>query len=170
MNERKIIKYIDLIIKNIEDFDSFSVNNIVFEYLKPESKTEKDSFFKLIDDIKLFGKNNDLFIPRTKDGWCKLTEKGKKLKLSKNSFKSFNKSHDKKKWYNENWVGYLIAFFVFLFIVYQYLDNRSLKNEYENLNTQYEIYKDSIYQLNKELEKQKLTKLSDTLRTKKLIE
>ena len=136
MDQREIIKYIDLIIKKIEDFDSFSVNNIVFDHLKPESQEEKDSFFELIDEIKRFGKNNDLFVARTKDGWCKLTDKGKKLKLSKKSFKSFNKSEEKRKWYNESWIGYLIAFIALSFSVYQYLNNRSLKDKFDALNSQ----------------------------------
>ena len=80
MTNKETIKYIDLIIKDIDDFDCFSVNNIVFEYLKPESKEGKEQFFVIIDKIKLFGKNNDIFVPRTKDGWCKLTDKLKRLK------------------------------------------------------------------------------------------
>ena len=164
MNERKITKYIDLIIKDIEDYDSFNVNNIVFEYLKPESNEERESFHNLIDSIKQFGRNNDLFVTRTKDGWCKLTEKGKKLKLSGKSFNSYTKSENKNKWYNENWIGYLIAFVVFLFSVYQYVNNRSLKTENEKLNSQYEIYKDSTDQLNKELQKQEQKSFSETVK------
>ena len=154
MTDKEIIKYIDLLIKDIDDFDAFSVNNIIFEYLKPESKDEKESFLNIIDEIKLFGKNNDLFVSRTKDGWCKLTDKGKKLKLSNKTFKNFHKSENKSEWYNKNWVGYLIAFIVFLFTVYQHFDNRSLKRDYDILNTQYDslkiqfdFYKDSISEL-----------------------
>ncbi|WP_111707396.1 hypothetical protein [Lutibacter citreus] len=153
MTEKELIKYIDLIVKNIEDFDFFSINNILFEHIKPETKQEKDDFLELIESIKLFGKNNELFIVRNKGGWFKLTERGKRLKLSKNSFKSFEKSINKKEWYNENWIGYVIAIIVFLFTIYQYVDNRSLKNEISTLKTQYEIYKDSTYQLNKKLVK-----------------
>ena len=74
----------------------------------------------------------------------------------KKSFKSFEKSINKKDWYNENWIGYVIAIIVFLFSIYQYVDNRSLKNENKDLKIQYEIYKDSTYQLNKELSKLKM--------------
>ncbi|TVZ23509.1 hypothetical protein JM84_2437 [Dokdonia sp. Hel_I_63] len=151
MTDKEIIKYIDLLINDIDDFDTFSVNNIIFEYINPESKEEEESFLNKIDEIKLFGKNNDLFVPITKDGWCKLTEKGKKLKLSKKSFKKFQKLEKKSEWYNNNWVGYLIAFIVFLFTVYQHFDNQSLSRENKILNTQYDslkieldFFKDSI--------------------------
>lgn len=170
MTEKEIIKYIDLIINKIEDFDLFSINNILFDYINPETKQEKDDFFKLIESIKLFGKNNNLFKGINKGGWFKLTEKGKRLKLSKKSFKSFEKPTNKKDWYNENWIGYLIAIIVFIFSVYQYIDNRSLKNEYDTLKIQYEIYKDSTYQLKKELSNPKTDLKTDRLNEKKISE
>jgi len=152
MNKRSTITYIDLIFKNIEDHDMFSVNNIVFDYLNPETTKQQQDFHELIDQIKLFGRNNDLFVARTKDGWCRLTEQGKRLKLSGKSYKSFSKSENNSKWYNENWIGYLIAFLVLLFSIYQYLSNRTLKAENEKLNSRNSIYKDSTQQLQKELE------------------
>ncbi|MCE2612309.1 hypothetical protein LVD13_04935 [Flavobacteriaceae bacterium D16] len=152
MNEKRIIKYIDLIFKNIEDYNMFSVNNIVFDHLNPETPDQKKDFHELIDQIKLFGRNNDLFVAKTIDGWCRLTEKGKRLKISGKSYKSFTKSENNSKWYNENWIGYLIAFLVFLFSIYQYLSNRTLKAENAKLNSQNTIYKDSTQQLHKELE------------------
>lgn len=170
MTNKETIKYIDLIIKDIDDFDCFSVNNIVFEYLKPESKEGKEQFFVIIDKIKLFGKNNDIFVPRTKDGWCKLTDKGKRLKLSKKSFKRFEKSENKTEWYNKNWVGYLIAFILLLFTVYQHFDNRSLKQDFDSLSKKYDslkhqsdFYKDSVSELKQQLERQKLKLKKDTL-------
>ena len=154
MNDKEIIKYIDLIIKDIDDFDCFSIDNIVRKHLKPEEKIRKEQYSNLIEKIDLFGKNNDLFVRINKDGTFRLTEKGKKLKLSNKSFKNFDKSENKTEWYNKNWVGYLIAFIVFLFTVYQHFDNRSLKHDYDALNTQYDSlkyqfhsYKDSISEL-----------------------
>lgn len=170
MNDKETIKYIDLIIREIDDFDTFSVNNIVFDFLKPESKDEKDTFFNLIDEIKLFGKNNDLFVPRTKDGWCKLTDKGKRLKLSNKTFKNFQKTENKSEWYNKNWIGYLIAFIVLLFTVYQHFDNRSLKREYDSLDKRYDSikfqfddFKDSLSELKQEDTETKQLKVSDSL-------
>lgn len=172
MNKRRIIKYIDLIVKSIEDYEMFSVNNIVFELLKPETKEQKEAFHEFIDQIKLFGRNNDLFVAKTIDGWCRLTEKGKRLKKSGKSYKSFTKSENRNKWYNENWIGYAIAFLVFLFSVYQYVSNRALRTENEKINAQYLIYRDSTQRLQKKFEEQMLrynvelkgTKDSETFR------
>lgn len=154
MNDKEIIKYIDLIIKDIDDFDFFSIDNIVRNHLKPEERNKKEYYSKLIEKIVLFGKNHDLFVLKNKSGWFSLTEKGKRLKLSYKSFKNFNTSENKTEWYNKNWVGYLIAFIVFLFTVYQHFDNRSLKRDYSILGTQYDSlksqfdsYKDSISEL-----------------------
>ena len=170
MTDKEIIKYIDLIIKNIEDFDAFSIKDPVFDQLKPETKDEKEYFFELIDQIELFAKNNDLFIRRNKGDWFKLTDKGKRLKISNKSFKHFDKSENKNEWYNKPWVGYLIAAIVFIFTVYQHFDNRSLNREVDllnkksdSLNSLFLTYKDSVYELKQKLEKQKLKLKQDTL-------
>src|SRR5690606_6206261 len=75
MNDKEIIKHIDLIIKDINDFDYFSIDNIVRENLKPEEKNKKEHFSNLIEKIVLFGQNNDLFVLRNKSVWFKLTNK-----------------------------------------------------------------------------------------------
>jgi hypothetical protein len=154
MNDKDTIKYIDLIIKDIDDFDFFGIDNIVLKHLTPDEKNKKEYYSKLIEKIVLFGQNNDLFVLRNKNGGFKLTEKGKRLKLSNKTFNNFQRSENKTEWYNKNWVGYLIAFIVFLFTVYQHFDNRSLKRDYNTLDTQYDSlksqfdsYKDSISEL-----------------------
>ncbi|MFL1013612.1 hypothetical protein [Flavisericum labens] len=170
MTDKEIIKHIDLIIKNIEDFDAFGIKDPVFDQLKPETKDEKEYFFKLIDQIELFAKNNDLFIRRTKGDWFRLTEKGKRLKQSNKSLKHFEKSENKTEWYNKPWVGYLIAAIVFIFTVYQHFDNRSLNREVDLLNKKSDslnnlllTYKDSVSELKLQLDKQKRELKQDTL-------
>lgn len=72
----------------------------------------------------------------------------------------------KEKWFNQNWVGFLIALIMLLFNIYQHLDNRSLKSDYNSLKVQYKNHKDSIVQLNKKLEAYKMLKRKETLQTK----
>jgi len=85
MNEKQILKYFDLVIKNIDDVFAFSINNILFEYLNPTSEKEKEHFFKIVDKVKYFGKKNKYFeqFGKNDGGWYKLTEKGIELKDSK---------------------------------------------------------------------------------------
>ena len=152
MKEREIIKYIDLIFQRIEDFEFFSVNNILYEIIEPKSEDQKDEFFDIVDAVKLFGRNNDLFISRNKDGWCKLTEKGKSLKLSNKSFTKFSNHENRTDWYNKPIIGYLIAFFALLFSVYQWNDSRVLSRENQLLISKQKVYKDSISILNEKLQ------------------
>ena len=148
MSEKEAFKYIDLVIKDIENFEAFSVKNIIHDYLKPNSKSEKDSFFKIVEKVKLFGSNNDLFVPISTEGWCKLTEKGKRLKLSGKKFKNFKKSDSDSHWYNQNWVGYSIALIALLFNIYQNFQYNAMKKEYNIMNTKY----DSLKTINKSIQ------------------
>lgn len=169
MNDKEIIPYIDLIIKEIKDFEYFSIDIIILENLDSEKK-RKEYFSRLIEDIALFGKNNDLFVLKNNNGWFKLTEKGKRLKLSNKTFEKFQKSDKKTDWYNKPWVGYLIAAIVFIFTVYQHFDNRSLNREVDllnkksdSLNNSLSTYKDSVSELKLQFEKQKRELKQDTL-------
>ena len=155
MTNKIVIKYFDFVIKNIDSPLGFPLNNTIFDLFNPNTPQERNDFLKLCSDIKDFGEINKYWEQFGKDsgngGYFKLTDKGLELKKFGKGHLKFEKSKSKTKWYNENWIGYVIAFIVFVFSVYQYFDNRSLKNEFENLKNQYEIYKDSTYQLNKEL-------------------
>lgn len=155
MTEKEVIKYIDLVIKNIDDFNAFGIRDPVFDKLKPKTEDERKHFFKLIDKIELFAKNNDLFIRVSKGDYFKLTDKGKKLKLSSKTFKNFEKKRNRNEWYNKPWVGFIIAFFLFVFGIYQHFDNRYLKDDFNSLNEKYDSLKieyfnlkDSLLQLN----------------------
>ena len=75
-------------------------------------------------------------------------------------------------WYNKPFIGYLIAFIVLLFTVYQHFDNRYLNREVDLLNKKSDslnnlilTYKDSVYELKQQLEKQKPQLKQDTLST-----
>ncbi len=155
MTEKETIKYIDEIFKEIEDFDFFSVNNILYDIIEPKSEEEKVIFFEIVEAVKLFGRNNNLFVARNKDGWCKLTEKGKLLKLSNKNFIKFSNLENRTDWYNKPIIGYLIAFFALLFNVYQWNDSRILNKENRELISKQKADKDSISTLNEKLQSYK---------------
>ncbi|QCE40230.1 hypothetical protein [Psychroserpens sp. NJDZ02] len=164
MTEREIINHIDLLFKKITDFNAFSINNILFEELKPDEKNKDNvkTFQIIIKETKLFGLNNNLFKLYNDNEWYSLTEKGKELKLSKKDFIKFSNGINKTKWYNDNWIGYVIALIVLFFSVYQHFEKRtlsskvdSLKKERDSLNNQIEFHKIANYNLKLKLEKKK---------------
>ena|SRR5690606_4506964 len=166
MNDKEIIKHIDLIIKDINDFDYFSIDNIVRENLKPEEKNKKEHFSNLIEKIVLFGQNNDLFVLRNKSGWFKLTDKGKRLKLSKKSFINFEKSLKSKPLdlYQKIYLTFFICFgllglYKTFFPSVSKSDFHNLKTDFDSLNTRF----DSIVKLTS---KPTLEQLNDTSETK----
>lgn len=172
MNNKEIIKYIDLIIKDIDNFSCFSIDYIIRKHLNDEQKKDKKIYSNLIENIVLFGDNHDLFVTKNTLGESELTERGKRLKLSNKTFKNFQKSERKSEWYNKPWVGYLIAAIVFIFTVYQHFDNRALNNDFDSLNKKYDsleyqsaLYKDSVSELKQQLESQKTQLKKDTLST-----
>lgn len=94
MTENDNINYTDIVLRGIEDFNAFNINNILFKQLPTETKQEKDLFFDVVDFVKLYGCNNDIFIAINKDGWFKLTDKGKDI-LNKGGIENFNKKIEK---------------------------------------------------------------------------
>lgn len=98
MKESEIIKYIDLLFNDIKDFNLFSINNILFDIIKPNERDniEVERFRKIEKEVKIFGLNNDLFIKYNDNGWFSLTDKGKEMKKSNLKFEKFNKKFEKK--------------------------------------------------------------------------
>jgi hypothetical protein len=94
MTEKDNIYYTDIVLRGIEDFNAFSIKDILFKQLPTETKEEKDLFFDVVDSVKLYGCNNDIFIIVNKNGWFKLTEKGKDI-LNKGGIENFNKKIEK---------------------------------------------------------------------------
>ena len=172
MSDKEIIKYIDLIIKDIDNFSCFSVDNIIRKHLDNEQKKDKKTYSNLIEKIVLFGENNDLFVTKNTLGESELTERGKRLKLSKKTFKKFQKSENISKRYNKPWIGYLITAIAIVINFYQGSDNRSLTREVDLLNKKSDslndlilTYKDSVSELNQQNYKLKLKLKQDTLST-----
>jgi hypothetical protein len=98
MTKEEKIEYIDLIFKEINNFKCFSTSEILFEHIKPNEKNQNEvgNFKDLVDEINLFGKNNELFRQISTGHHFELIEYGKKLKLSELSFNEFNRNKDKR--------------------------------------------------------------------------
>jgi hypothetical protein len=90
--------------------------------------------------------------------------------------KKYLKEKNKTKWYNEPWIGYLIAFITLLFAVYQGLQNESLKKDIsssklsvdslrnevlshkkklDSLNVEYALFEEKLSDLKSKIEKKK---------------
>lgn len=65
--EKDIIKYFDIIIKEIDDLSFFSINNILIhkKYLNTDTDEQKDFFFSLVRAIESFGLSRG-FLMKTK--------------------------------------------------------------------------------------------------------
>lgn len=158
MNKEEKIKYLDIIISNIEDVDLFIPYNI----LSKKTKIEEPELGNIEHSVRQFALTYELFEKNGTGSYFRLTPKGNDLKDSKKGFIKFLKMGNKKPWYNENWVGYLIAFIVFLFTVYQHFENRTLSNQVyilnkknDSLNIQIETYKNQFFELKESIEKNK---------------
>lgn len=142
MTEKETIKYLDLLFEKIEDFNTFSIQNIFFKEFKPneKDKSEVEDFFDKVNSVKLFGTNNDLFIKFNDNGWYSLTEKGKEFKKSNLSFNKFEKKSAKKplsKFEKLSVLGFIITF---CYGIYQ---NR-LSNNLGNQVVEFEVELDSL--------------------------
>lgn len=93
IDEKTIIRYFDIIIRELEDVSFFSVNNILIDnkHLKIDTKAEKEYLFELSDKIKSFGISRGYFLKNGDNGWMKLTKRGIDLKDSNKKFKKDSK-------------------------------------------------------------------------------
>lgn len=80
MKEKETIKYLEIVFKDITDFELVSIKDPITKVLKHETKEERDKFFSVVENVELFARNNDLIEKNGNGGWFKLTDKGKKLK------------------------------------------------------------------------------------------
>lgn len=130
INEKTIIQYFDIIIKELDDATSFSVNNILIynKHLKTDSQEEKDYLLMLSDKVKSFGISRGYFSKNGDNGWLKLTEKGIDLKESKKVLLKFKKSLQPKTDYIK-WVGVGIAGLSLIWNIYQGITNNKLRDD-----------------------------------------
>lgn len=115
------------------------IEKLIFEELK-KSKGFWVDLFPLIDKSKysysefyyilkeLIGENKIKIRKGNNIDLLKLTKKGKLINNNELQFR-IDKKGIKTKWYNQPWIGYLIAFITLLFAVYQGLQNKFLENQ-----------------------------------------
>jgi hypothetical protein len=162
MTEKEIIKYLEIVFKDITDFELVSINNPITKVLKHETTEEREKFFTVVDNVELFAKNNNLIRKHGTGDFFKLTEKGIIFKESKSSYKIFL-FKEKFKSINFKKIGIIVTIIgIILKIVWRCEDNQKVVSP----NNEYEILKDSLsekpYNKNQNTNKS----LLDTLETK----
>ena len=167
MNEKDIIKYFDLVIKNLDDVFAFSINNILFDVLKPESKEDKDEFFIIVDKVKYFGNKNKYFegFGKNDGGWYKLTDKGIRLKDSNKGHLKFNRKSKSLDWYKITAIGLTLIFGCLN--IYQKYDYNQLKSKYNSLKVDYDSIAPLKLESNSKNVSNKASSAIDTLQTRK---
>lgn len=144
MTDDELEKYFDKLIfkiKNSREFNVLKTLKSEIDVLNLEPKPKND----LAKSIADFGINRGLVdVINSSTGWYKLTDKGLRLKQSNLTLNKFLKKESKSKWYNENWIGFIIAFIVLLFSVFQYFDNRTLAYERDFAKSQLDSCKSEL--------------------------
>ncbi|WBX72872.1 hypothetical protein PG913_08135 [Tenacibaculum pacificus] len=125
---KKVNKKIEkLVLKYLESSDNFWVD--LFPLIEKSEYSYFD-FFNILSElikekkIKIKDGNNISFL--------KLTKRGKLINENELFFK-IDKKEIKTKWFNEPWIGYLIAFITLLFAFYQGFQNHSLEKDISSL-------------------------------------
>ena len=138
MKESEIIKYIDLLFNDIKDFNLFSINNILFDIIKPNErdKIEVERFRKIEKEVKIFGLNNDLFKKYNENGGFSVTYKGKEMKKLNLKFEKFNKNFGKTTMTKfEKWSLLLIALPIIINLI-QWNYSSTLKLQLDACNSE----------------------------------
>ena len=77
--KKETIKYFDIVLSKIENYNEFSIGVILSKLLNPDEKDQKEviEFNKIVENVNLFGRNEDFFKPNGVDPWNSLTPEGK---------------------------------------------------------------------------------------------
>ncbi|MBS4028375.1 MAG: hypothetical protein KGZ58_07035 [Ignavibacteriales bacterium] len=145
IDNNEVIKYFDLFINDIVDINVFSIKNTLIDNnrINPTTETEREYFFKLVDNIKHFAfryKYIDTLSTHTVD-WFRLTEKGVQLKEFKKGHLKFVKSLNKSKMTLFEKISVVALIISGCFAFWQQYSKDELKNDYKNLTHQYDSLK-----------------------------
>lgn len=145
IDNNEVVKYFDLFINDIADINVFSIKNTLIDNnrINPATETEREYFFKLVDNIKHFAfryKYIDTLSTHTGD-WFRLTEKGEKLKEFKKGHLKFEQSLKKSKMTLFEKISTLGLIITISFSLFQQFQNNDLKTDYKSLKYQYDSLK-----------------------------
>jgi len=170
MDDLKTIKYFDIVVREIKDILSFSINNILIDgdFLKTETKDQKDIFFDIVEIVKSFGITYKYIEPIGDNGWYKLTEYGIKLKDKGCGHIKFQKLLTKTPMtkYEKTFLIFFIIFGLFeIFQTYQILQPNISIEEFNELKSDFNNYKIQNDLLIKSILEERL---NDTIHNKNL--
>jgi hypothetical protein len=125
-SKEETIKVLDIVINDLDNVSYFSIKEILARHREYNEHQQGALFI----EIESFGGIHNLFekIDDKYGGLFRLTKNGIRLKEYGKGFNAFEKSLQPK-WYNENWVGYVVAIITLFFAVYQWSENHSLKKD-----------------------------------------
>ena len=147
MEYNEKIKYLDIVIKNIENTEMFVIENI----LSKETKLSFDEINEIELDLISFGskdKSNlyELLNPENKSTrWLKLTEEGEKLKSSEKGFEKYKKNLEKTPMTKfEKWSLLLIILTIIINLI-QWNYSSTLKSDLESCTSELDSLKTELY-------------------------
>jgi hypothetical protein len=100
---KETIKYFDIVLSKIENFEEFSSGVILFKILEPNEKIQQEviEFNDLVGRVNLFGRNEDFFMKNGENGHHSLKPEGKIAKKL-GSYSEYLKYIEKKELKDEN--------------------------------------------------------------------
>jgi len=165
IDQKTIIKYFDLVIKDLKDVTFFSVSNTLTEnnHFNTNSDKERKEFVFLTKSIKEFALTFNYFEAKGSNGWLKLTQTGIDLKNSNLGHVKYNKRSKKQSMTRFEKLSLLFIALGLIFSVYQFNINDSLKNENESIKSKHNslIIKTTLY-------KKQIDSLTNTIEEIKL--
>ena len=170
MEYKEKVKYLNLVVKNIEKTERFDIDSILSKKTTLSNNEIEDIELDLISfgNIEKYDLFELLNPENTSTRWLKLTKKGEKLKAYKKGFEKFEKSLTKtpltlnQKIHLPITIISLLGTFAFSYLTFDY------KGKNDDLITEKNILKDSINKLKSKIELHKVLSLNDTLRTNNL--
>tara|TARA_R110000851_G_scaffold16233_1_gene52871 strand:- start:3448 stop:3966 length:519 start_codon:yes stop_codon:yes gene_type:complete len=153
VNEKIIIKYLDIIILECSDINLININNILFEkgYFNPTFKSKLENAEDIVYAVKEFGQTYGYFGKESSGGYLKLTKEGvaaRRIKGHNKYQKSLLKSPITL--YQKIYLIFFTAFGFFGF--YKYFQSENLKIEYNSIQNDNKLLKEQVNILEKRID------------------
>ncbi|QXP78834.1 MULTISPECIES: hypothetical protein [Winogradskyella] len=153
VDEKTIIKYLDIIIVECSDINLININNILFDkrYFNPKVKSQLENAEDIIYAVKEFGQTYGYFGKESSGGYLKLTKEG----IAARNIKGHNKYQKslKKNPLTLYQKIFLIFFTAFGFFgIYKYFQSENLKTEYNSTQNENKLLKEQVNILEKRID------------------